>query len=462
MGTKNQEDLQAENARLRAENKELRGENKELRAEVKRLQEIIDDLTGQIEELKRASFRQAAPFRVPEKKRKKGGGKRPGRKPGHPGSYRRPPDHIDEHIEVPLKSCPCCGGAVTGGRPVTQYIEDLPPVRPHITKLVTYRGRCPRCGPVASSHPLQMSTAAGAAGTHLGPRALGMAAELHHRLGMTFSKIRDLFKSGFGLTVTRGGLSQALARAADKLSETYERVKVRIRGSPAVYADETSWWVGGPGWWLWVFTTPTDTAYLVEASRGHAVVDDGLGSSFDGVLVSDCLAAYDPIPCTKQKCYAHHLKAISEAQEQRPDSTYLQHLRMMLKTAQVVATGDRESATYADTRRRFDLWADALLTDLRSDPVEEQVANRLRKRRQHLFTFLDYEGVEATNNRAERALRPAVIARKVSCGNKTEPGKHTWEILTSLAVTCQQRDRSFIQLVADAMPLHAPQPTIAR
>jgi len=455
MSTKHRYDeVVAENARLRAENTELR-------AEVERLGRMIDDLTKQVDELRQASFRQAAPFRVPESKRVKDR-KRPGRKPGHPGSHRRPPDHIDEHVEVPLAGCPHCGGAVADVRAVTQYIEDLPPVRPHVTELVTYRGTCPRCGSVASTHPLQMSMASGAAGTHLGPQAVAMAAELHHRLGMTLRKICDLFRSAFGLRVTPGGLSQALARAAGKLSAAYESVKARIRGSPAVYADETSWWVGGPGWWLWVFTTPTETAYLVEACRGQTVVQDVLGTRFGGVLVSDCLASYDPIACTKHKCYAHHHRAIADAQVQRPDSPFLNHLRAMLTAAQVLGAGDRTSPGYADLRRRLDGWADTLLGEPRTDPVEEKVANRLRKRREHLFTFLDYDGVDATNNRAERQLRPAVIARKVSCGNKTEAGKRTWEVLTSLAATCQQRAASFIQLVAEAVPLHATPPITER
>ena len=446
---------------LLTENRQLRLENAELRAEVERLQRIIDDLTKQIDELKRASLRQAAPFRVPEAKRVKDR-KRPGRKPGHPGSHRRAPDHIDEHVEVPLAACPHCGGAVADVHAVTQYIEDLPPVRPHVTELVTYRGRCRRCGPVASGHPLQMSTATGAAGTQLGPRAVAMAAELHHRLGMTFRKIAELFRSAFGLRVTAGGLSQALARAGRKLCGAYHAVKARIRGSPAVYADETSWWVGGPGWWLWVFTTPTDTAYLVEACRGQTVVHDQLGERFGGVLVSDCLASYDPIDCLKHKCYAHHHRAIADAQAQRPDSSFLKNLRAMLTAAQVLGAGERDSPGYADLRHRLDLWADTLLTEPRADPAEEAPANRLRKRRQHLFTFLDHPGVDATNNRAERQLRPAVIARKVSCGNKTEAGKRTWEVLTSLAATCQQRARSFIEFVADAMPLHAPAPALGR
>ena len=84
----------------------------------------------------------------------------------------------------------------------------------------------------------------------------------------------------------------------------------------------------------------------------------------------------------------------------------------------------------------------------------------LRKRRHWLFTFLDYPGVEPTNNRAERALRPAVIARKLSCGNKTEHGKRTWEILASLTATCQQTARDFIQAVRPYLVLQPAQGTL--
>jgi transposase len=104
----------------------------------------------------------------------------------------------------------------------------------------------------------------------------------------------------------------------------------------------------------------------------------------------------------------------------------------------------------------FAQWAAALLVPPRSDPIEERVANRLRKRLEHLFTFLTEEGVPADNNQSERDLRPAVIARKVPCGNKTVSGKATWEILASLADTCHKQKRSFVGFVAEAMPLAAP------
>jgi Transposase IS66 family len=109
--------------------------------------------------------------------------------------------------------------------------------------------------------------------------------------------------------------------------------------------------------------------------------------------------------------------------------------------------------TFRDLRQALERKASQLLELPRSEPNEEAVRHRLNKQRDHLFTFLDHNGVDATNNLAERQLRPAVIARKVSCGNKTQKGARTWQILTSLAATCAQRATSFIAEIARAAPL---------
>ena len=243
-----------------------------------------------------------------------------------------------------------------------------------------------------------------------------------------------------------------MARVGKHLEGDYEALKEQIRRSPAVYADETSWWVGGPGWWLWDFTTPEETVYVVEHCRGQQIVNDMLGEHFGGTLVSDCLSSYDPIECDKHKCYSHHLRAIADAMKRCPSSGFLRRVQALLKLA-MVWRDQRGAPGYWEIVHGLERWADELLTPFRADPEEERVANRLRKRRAYLFTFLYKQEVEPTNNRAERQLRPAVIARKVSCGNKTVSGKHTWEILASLSATCQQRDVPFPDFVAAKMPL---------
>jgi hypothetical protein len=215
-------------------------------------------------------------------------------------------------------------------------------------------------------------------------------------------------------------------------------------------------------YWLWVFTTPDRTIYRVEKSRGKDVVFDTLGAHFGGVLTSDCLTSYENLPYIMQKCYAHHLKAIAAARDRKPEDqrSYFYELRALLHAAMTLdrMRGDLSPPEFARIPQHLDQQADALILPTQADPDEERVANRLRKRRQWLFTFLDHPGVEATNNRAERALRPAVIARKLSCGNKTQRGKQTWEILASLAATCRQRGQNLVELLRPNLLLPNPFP----
>jgi len=355
-----------------------------------------------------------------------------------------------------LDHCPQCGGPLRDVQPCVQYIEDIPPVRPHVTKLTTYVGICACCGEVRSTHPLQVSTASGAAGTHLGARALALAAWLSKRLGMTTRSVCKVLQGLFNLKLTPGGLTQALDRMADKLQPTFDQLIADLRSQSGVWADETSWWVGGPGWWLWTFTAPDLTVYHVDASRGRDVVLDMLGTDFSGVLTSDCLASYENLPYIMHKCYAHHLKAIGEAEEDQP-SDYLVQLRGLLHAAMYLQEhrGDLSPPEWARKRQHLEDRADELLLQATPPAGAAKVAERLRKRRRWLFTFLDDPSLEATNNRAERSLRPAVIARKLSCGNKTQRGKRTWEVLASLAATCHQRGQDF----ADYLRPHLTLPT---
>lgn len=443
--------------------RELEAEVARLRAENEQLHQLVKPLQERVEELERAAARQAAPFRRKDKDRKPPDQHQtPGRKPGHPPAFRPEPPQIDDHVEVRLSGCPHCGGPVHSVEPCEQIIEDLPPVRPHVTRLITYTGRCPRCGDVRSTHPMQVSTAVGAAKVHLGARALALSALLNKHLGLPMRPTCRVLHHLGGLRLTPGGLAQALHRVAEKAKGSFLELVAGLRSQPAVYVDETSWWVRNPGYWLWVFTTPDRTIYRVEKSRGKDVVFDTLGAHFAGVLTSDCLASYENLPYVMQKCYAHHLKAIAAARDRKPEDqrSYFHELRALLHAAMTLdrMRGDLSPPEFLRARQSLDQRSDALILPTRLDPDEERVANRLRKRRQWLFTFLDHPGVEATNNRAERALRPAVIARKLSCGNKTQRGKQTWEILASLAATCTQRGQNLVELLRPQLLVPSPFP----
>jgi transposase len=451
--------LQAERlAEMAPELELLRAQIASLRQELEVKTKRIAQLEEALEAAQRAAHRQAAPFRVEPQKRA-GAPKRPGRKPGHPGHFRHKPDHVDEHLEAPLCQCPHCGGAQFKlQHTIEQLIEDIPPVRPHVTRLTTYQATCVQCGQrVRSKHPLQMSLAIGAAGVHLGPRAVALAADLNKAKGLSMRKTCAVLRDCFGLQLSPGGLSQTLDRLAAKVKPQYDAIATELRQAPVVHSDETSWWVAGPGWWLWVFTALRFTLYVVAQSRGRNLLGDILGKDFHGVLVSDCLAIYDDATALQHKCYAHHHKAISKAKALHPDQGegFLCEVAAILRAAVALQErkADLDLDIFSDLRQTLERKAIQLLEPPRSEPNEEAVRNRLHKQRDHLFTFLDHDGVDATNNLAERQLRPAVIARKISCGNKTPKGAQTWQILASLAATCVQRATSFIDALARAAPL---------
>lgn len=442
--------------------RELLRHNQELTEELRERNRRIEELEEENEKLRRAAKRQAAPFRrAKSKKKPKAKHKRAGRKQGHRGSRRRVPsdDDVDRSHEVPLDCCPCCGKEeLSDLKPVVQYVEDVE-VRPVIHRIQTFSGTCVSCGRVRSRHPLQVSEATGAAGVQLGPQAIALAIDLNKRLGMSTRKACEVLDTHFGLSLSPGGLVQATHRMADRLRDDYEALIDELLESSALYVDETSWWVGEPGWWLWTFTNDEDvTVYRVEPQRSREVVEETLGEEFGGVLSSDCLNIYDGLRYTQNKCYAHHLRAVSDALKRRPNSTYLRDVRLLLKMAMAARPQTSQPVSH-ELRARFEKWADRLLASERDDVVEEKVRGRLVKQRDHLFTFLEHPEVDPTNNAAERALRPAVIARKISCGNRTIRGKQSWEILTSVSTSCAQRgEQSFAATIRRAARLAPVRP----
>jgi hypothetical protein len=429
-----------------------------LKRELEEARIQIQKQDEQLEALQRQAHRQAAPFRRPETQRSAQPG-RPGRKAGHAGCCRPKPEQVDERIRVNLDCCPHCQGPVCEKQSCTQYIEEIPVVRPHVTELTTEAGWCEHCQcEVGSTHPLQVSRAGGAAGVQLGPRALALACDLNKAKGLSMRKTVAVLHDHFGLKLTPGGLALLVQRVGRTLAPQYQELAVQLRQSPVVHADETSWWVGGPGWWLWVFCTPALTGYVVIQSRAAGVALGVLGADFAGVLVSDCLAIYDELNPLQQKCYSHHLKAVSEACQAHPQGGegYLLQVQALLRTAIWLKAlqAEAEAERFEVCLRQLRLRAAALLASPRAQTQEEKVRRRLWKQRDHLFTFLERAAVPATNNLAERQLRPAVIARKISCGNKTAQGAQAWQVLASLAASCRQSGRSFIHWVAECVPLH--------
>jgi hypothetical protein len=302
--------------------------------------------------------------------------------------------------------------------------------------------------------------ASGAAQVQLGPRARALAASLNKQFGLTMRKTCRVLRLLTGLILSPGGLAHSVQRTAAKVLPAFDSLVLEIRAAAAAFADETSWYVGAPGYWLWTVTTADATVYHVDQSRGRQVVLDLLGADFAGILVSDCLASYENLPYRMHKCIGHHQKEIAKARD-RPDTLDPSHLnewKLLFTMVNAlwkhrVALGAEE---FARQRGCLEAWLDRLLAEVRTQPGDVAIQARIGKRRGVVLGCLFDPAAEPTNNRAERSLRdPGVIARKVSCGNKTEAGKTAWERLVSLAMTCQQRGHEFASWLEGNLPLDA-------
>src|SRR5512132_1453133 len=285
----------------------------ELRAEV-------DRLKAEWEQARRAGKRQAAPF---SKGPPKPHPKRPGRQPGHSPSHRPapPPEQVDRTIEVPLPTtCPECRAPLDDA-PVTvhdQYQIDLPEPKPVITRFRIPVARCPACfRRVQGRHPEQTSDALGAAAVQFGPRLLGFAAARKRRGGASYRKCSSVLLTHPGLVVAAAAMVRSGHRLRRLAQPSYDRLVEAARRSVVQHVDETGWKIGGRSAWLWVFADEHATLYRIRRSRGHEVVVEVLGDDYQGVRVSDCFLAYDPLKFKKSKCSSHLLKRCSEVEQSK-------------------------------------------------------------------------------------------------------------------------------------------------
>jgi len=452
-------DLIAENERLRAENAALRERHAVLEEEVAKLKAELERLKGRLEEAERAGKRQAAPF---SKGPPKANPKRPGRKVGHSPAHRSRPKQVHRVLEAELPTgCPFCGGGLSNHRVEKQFVIDIPPVEPTVTQFNVHIADCANCGKrVQGRHAEQISDALGAAAVQLGPRVLGLAAELKHGMGVPYRKLERIFSVGYGLEVSPGGLARGGQRLARQSEPTYQQLIQVLRESAVVNADETSWKIGGEKAWLWVFTNQEVTVYTIDPTRAHEVAEEVLGEAFDGVLGCDCFPAYDPLAYRQQKCLGHLLRRCSRIAllENEAAVAFSQEVARLLRRAIKLKERKTEMSShgYGVARGQLEAALDRLLNREVSDPEAAKLVRLLTKQRAHLLTFLYVDEVDATNNIAERRIRPAVIVRKISAGNRSTQGSDTHAMLTSIIQTCHQQNCDFLDVATKL--LRDPQP----
>jgi len=427
----------------------LLGRIAELERQLAEAQAMIRELKAQIEALQRAGKRQAVPFGRRERVQEP---KKPGRKQGQGVFSRREKPRLEEvqtTKKAEMSPCPTCGCELVDRKEHEQFEIDIPEVQPVITRYVMQSGSCPQCGQRHwMVHPDQISSASGAAGVVIGPRAKALAADLKHRFGASYGKVCEAIQDAFGLKVTRSAWCQADQRLRIPAEPVYAALIQALQGCAVVHSDETGWRIGTLSAWLWVFTNRHLTVYTIETSRGHEVVVDILGKEFKGILVSDCFLAYDHHALSewlKQKCLSHLLKDLKELSETKTRGAvrFAREVTALLQDALALKAQKRQLAPepFAQQAATLEARLDGLIDAKRqlTDPDNARFAKRLRKQRQHVLRFLYVAELDATNNLAERQLRPAVITRKTNGCNRTQGGAETHAVLSSILATCRQQ-----------------------
>jgi transposase len=346
-----------------------------------------------------------------------------------------------------------------------QHHEDLPIVRPLVRQFRIAIGHCRGCHRrVQGRHPLQTSDALGAASTQLGPVAVTWAVILNKDYGLPLAKIARLFRERFGLSITAGGLVHAIRRAARQATPTYEALVAHVRGSPVVTPDETGWKVAARLHWLWVFVTADTTVYRILDGRGFEEAVTVLGPDFAGVLVRDGWAPYRRFrDAVHQTCLAHLLRRCATLIQDHHDEHFAPRVQALLQRGLRVRdrylAGTMSAHGRAVARGHLQNQLNGLIEQPGPRVIAQSFAAHLAVEFPAIFTFLlAPDVIDATNWRAEHALRPAVVTRKVCGGNRSARGAQTQEVLASVLRTTRQRQLE----IGDLLPelLRSPQPLV--
>jgi transposase len=387
---------------------------------------------------------------------------RPGPKPtgrkrggqlGHQGSERRmlKPDHIVNHRP---QSCGKCGHALMGEDPEPSRFQvfELPRLRPEVTEHRGHTLRC-RCG-AETSEAIPMDVLQHG----FGPRMTALVGYLSGRCRLSKRQIVEFGDEVLGLPISAGGVCSVEQDVSAALAAPYEEVASAVRAAPVVNADESGWREDKKLAWLWVGVTSVAIVFRVARGRGAAIAQELLGEKFAGLLVTDRWSAYNWVSTLRrQLCWAHLLRDFQGMIDRGGVGGTLA-TQLLAQAAQMfdwwhrVCDGELERAEFQQRMIPVRSAVADLLRDAqtRAEPKTAGMCKQILKFEPALWTFVDTDGIEPTNNAAERAIRPAILWRKGSFGNDSAVGSRFTERILTAVATVRLRRGSVLNYLAEA------------
>ncbi len=423
-----------------------------VQALVLRQQEIIEQLLKRVEELEarlgqtsqnsnRPPSSDAPQQRVKRKKSKEKG--KPGAKKGHKGCQQSLLEPT-QTVTVPPKLCKCGCQRFGDLKPfhTHQYIE-LPKIEMLITHFVLYAGKCADCGCTCKG-AIPEGFEVG-----FGPRLTGFVGELSGSQRSSRRAVKDFCQSVLGIPISVGAVQRCVDRVSEAIRPYYEAIGAKARSAKVNHVDETPWYQHGVLAWLWVMVNGSVAFFSVKASRSKAAFEELIGH-WAGILVSDGYGAYRKWAQMRQTCLAHLIRRAQGLCERQD--------------ALIAHFGERVSAELGrlinwanapPTKGEVTTWYARMchLIDQHRDRKDEagRFARHLDAKMGSLWVFLLEEGVDPTNNRAERSLRFAVLWRRMMQGSFNEKGDRWVERMLSFRETCRLRGLSTYPILVEAL-----------
>jgi len=371
---------------------------------------------------------------------------------GRAGGGRPLHPHPDQVIIAKAKVCPHCGHGVPEAGQVLQAVYDkleVPPVKPIVTRVEQYGGRCVGCGqPYVAPVPAGMEP-----GTPFGSSVQSLATYLRYTHAISYERLSALFGQVFGLDISEGGLANLFQGVKGRLDQRVADILTRLRSSRMICSDETSARVHGRQQWEWVFQNAEVCIHVIRPSRGQGVIQEVLGAHRPTIWVSDLYSAQKKHPAEDwQVCLAHQLRDCQFAID-AGDAVFAPRMKAVFLRA--FAIHKRRDTLAASTlyQYRCDLQrrVHRCLALQPSNPHGRRLQKRYAKIQDNLFLFLDDATIPPTNNASEQAIRMSTVFRKVTNGFRSNWGRDLFAAVRSVVNTGKRHGLSAFQVIQKAL-----------